>query len=51
MEIINSKSSFSLLFLNINISVNLYPFDLKFAMYILNVLFEGIVSQIFDLGP
>ena len=34
-----------------DISVNIYIIDLEFSMCILEVLVEGSMSQIFDLGP
>ena len=34
-----------------DISVTIYITELKFSVWILKVLLEGSVSQIFDLGP
>ena len=34
-----------------DISVTIYAVNLRFSVYILKILIEGSVSQIFDLGP
>ena len=34
-----------------DISITIYAIDLRFSVYILKVPLEGIVSQIFYLGP
>ena len=38
-------------FLNMNISLNIYTLAIKFYTGVLDILLEGSVSQIFDLGP
>ena len=50
-EIINVISIFSLLFLNMDISVTIYIINLRFSVCILKVVLEGRVSQISYLGP
>ena len=47
MEIMNLKEFFTFIFLDINISVNIYSFDLKFSVYILKALPEESVSQFY----
>ena len=36
--------------MNIDISVTIQDFDLRFSVCVLKVMFEGSMSQIFDLG-
>ena len=43
----NFKPFLSLLFLNIDISVAIYVFDLKSSAYVLYVLFKGSISLLF----
>ena len=40
-----------LTFLNLHISVNIVYKPFKFGLVILDILSEGTVSQIFNLGP
>ena len=49
-ENINLKPFLSLLFFNMVISVTVQDFNMKFSMHVLEVLLEGRVSEIFDLG-
>ena len=42
---------FHFYFLNINISLTIKVFNLKFAMCVLKYLLKGSLSQIFYLGP
>ena len=42
---------FHFYFLNMNISVNIHPFDPKLSVCNPNILLEGSMSQNFDLGP
>ena len=52
IEIINFKVIFfTFTFLNIDISVNLYVINLDFSKYILKVVLERSMSQMFHLGP
>ena len=46
----NLKLIFSLLFLNINISVTIHAIDLKFSVRGHKILLKERVSQIFVLG-
>ena len=41
----------SFYFFNMNFSVTIQYFDLKFSVYDPNIHFEGSVSQNLDLGP
>ena len=42
---------FTLIFLNMDISVTINPFELRFSVGNLNFPLEGSVSQNIDLGP
>ena len=47
MEVINLKYIFHFYFLNMGISVTIYVVNLNISVYILRILLEGSVSQIF----
>ena len=42
---------FTNIFLNVNISINVEHILFKSVEVILDIIMEGTVSQIFDLGP
>ena len=51
IETMNAIGIFHFDFFNMNISVTLQDFNLNFSVCNPNILFEGRVSQNFDLGP